>query len=638
MKKFYLLYFLAATGLCFGQNYLSETEAIAESEMKSASALMEVEINPNTQNYDVTYHKLEWTVNPAVYFISGKVTTTYKALSSMSTITFDLTSQLNVTSVKKNNVSLAFFQNENNELVITLPSVQASGTSATLEIIYSGEPAFDEQAFTTDTHNGVPVIYTLSEPFGARDWWPCKQDLNDKINSIDVFITAPSQYVSVSNGLEQSQVINGGNKTTHFHHGYPIPAYLIALAVTNYSVFTQSAGTAPDEFPIVNYIYPENLASVQSQLAQTLPIMDIYESTIETYPFSDEKYGHAQFGWGGGMEHTTVSFMGSFGRSLIAHELGHQWFGDKVTCGSWRDIWLNEGFAEYMSGIVVENLDGEAAFIDWRDGKIENITSQPGGAVYLNESEATNVNRIFSNRLTYNKGSMVAHMLRFKLGDEDFFQGLRNYLDDPDHAYGYALTPDLEAHLEAASGMDLTEFFNDWVYRQGFPTYNITAHNVSAGQVQFTVNQEQSHFSVSFFEMPVPVRVFGASGQQMDLVLNNTSNNQTIMMSVPFAVTSVQFDPERHIISSGSTALLSADQFNLIESMALFPNPASATLSVSLPTGLNLKSSVVRNVLGQTELRSGNETTWNVSSLPSGIHFISLETDHGTKTLRFIKE
>ena len=255
-------------------------------------------VNPNTLNYDVTYQKLEFTVNPAVYNIVGKVTTTYTALSDMSTVTFDLTNELVVSSVKLGATNLTFLQNANDELVITLPSIQLAGTSRIIEINYSGAPATGEQAFTTSTHNGVPVIYTLSEPFGARDWWPCKQDLNDKINAIDIYITAPSQYISVANGLEISQVVNGLNKTTHFQHNYPIPAYLVAIAVTNYSIFTQTAGTAPNDFPIVNYIYPETLTpSVQTQLAQTPLIMNLFETLFEPYPFHNEKYGHAQFGW-----------------------------------------------------------------------------------------------------------------------------------------------------------------------------------------------------------------------------------------------------------------------------------------------------------------------------------------------------
>ena len=435
MKNNLLLAMLLASTAMFAQ----DVEAIAESEMKSASSLMAFSANPNTANYDISYHKLELTVDPAVYFISGKITTTFTALSPMNTVTFDLTNDLTVSSVKKDGVNLAFSQATTNELVITLPSALATGATASVEVTYSGPPDFGEQAFITSQHNGTPVLWTLSEPFGAKDWWPCKQDLNDKIDNIDVYITAPSQYVSVSNGLEQSQTVVGTQKTTHFQHGHPIPAYLIAIAVTNYSVYTLQAGLGTVEspfFPIVNYAFPETAAANEASVQVTAPIMNLFEQLFGPYPFRDEKYGHAQWSYGGGMEHTTVSFMaaggsGAYSRSLIAHELGHQWFGNKVTCGSWRDIWLNEGFAEYMSGLVVENLDGPTQFTNWKNGKIDNITSQTGGAVYLTAAEATNVGRIFSSRLTYNKGAMVAHMLRFKLGDDVFFQGMQNYLNAP---------------------------------------------------------------------------------------------------------------------------------------------------------------------------------------------------------------
>jgi len=638
MKNLYFIIALFSLNFGFSQSPSSINNDIAASEGKAASKLMRVITNPNTANYDVTYHRMKFTVNPSNYYISGDVTTYFKAKQNMNTVTFDMADDLIVSSVKQRNVNLTFTQNGTNELKITLPAIQNTNVLDSLTIVYAGVPPSESGGFNTYTHSGTPGIYTLSEPFGARDWWPCKQDLNDKVDKIDVYITAPSQYTSVSNGLQLNVVTNtNATKTTHFRHEYPIPAYLIAIAVTNYNVFTQQAGTAPNTFPIVNYLYPEGQAANQTNLAVTLPIMNLYEQLFETYPFHNEKYGHAQCAFGGGMEHTTVSFMGGFDRNLIAHELGHQWFGDKITCGSWNDIWLNEGFATYLSGLVIEHLDGQAAFNDWKGNLITNITSSNGGAVYLTDTESQNSNRIFSSRLSYNKGGMVAHMLRFKLGDAVFFQGIKNYLADPNLAYGYATTENLKTHLETASGLDLDGFFDDWIYKQGFPTYSITAQNWGAGQARFVINQTRSHSSVSYFEMPVPVRIYGAGGQQADIILQNTSNAQVILQAVPFQLTGIEFNPNNDIISRNSTATLGNDDFSLLQAVKLYPNPASQTLNIELPSNVVMEKAVFYNTLGQVIKESKDATSFDVSSLPNGVNFIKIFTDSGVKQMKFIK-
>jgi aminopeptidase N len=640
MKKTYSLVLLSFVSIVFAQNKREDFERLVASEMRSAAPnLSELAVNPNTLNYDITYHKLEFTINPSVKFVTGKITTTYTALADMTTITFDIANALTVSAVRIGTTNLTFVENTNNEVVITLPATQTTGTSATIEVSYSGvPPANGFDAFVQTTHAGTPIIWTLSEPFGARDWWPCKQDLNDKINSIDVFITAPSQYISVSNGIETTApVITGANKTTHFHHGYPIPAYLIAIASTNYSVYNQTAGTAPNQFPIINYVYPESLAQAQIDLAQTPLILNLYETLFEPYPFRNEKYGHAQFSWGGGMEHTTVSFMVNFSRGLVAHEMAHQWFGDKVTCGTWKDIWLNEGFATYVASLVIENFDGPAAFVGDKTDMIDYITSQPNGNVYLTEAQATNVNRIFSSRLSYDKGAMVLEMLRFKMGDAPFFQAIRNYLADSNLAYKYAVTTDLTAHLETVYGSSLTEFFNDWIYNQGYPSYNIAAQNIGGGQVSFLVNQTQSDTSVSYFEMPVPVRVYGASGQQLDLVLDNTTNNQTILKNVPFNITSFEFDPDKHLISRNNTVTLSTNSFVLENAISVSPNPVNDELHIQLPASVGLEKVTVFNSLGQ-KVAESNSLTLSVATVATGVLFVEISTTSGTYHKKIIKK
>ncbi|MBP6038859.1 MAG: T9SS type A sorting domain-containing protein [Flavobacterium sp.] len=646
MKKNITYLFLLLTFFGFSQSESEEFDRMVESEMKSASSLMQLAVNPNTQNYDVTYCELRFTVNPSVLSVSGNVKTTFTSLTNnMSTVTFDFykktTSPFTISSVKINNVATTFSHNATHELVINLPSTLNTGDSATAEIIYSGVPSTLEGAFSIGTHNSNPVLWTLSEPFGARDWWPCKQDLNDKISSIDVYITAPSAYVSVSNGLEVSQTISGTDKTTHFYHNYPIPAYLVAIAVTNYQIYNQQGGlgtTASPYFPIVNYIYPEEATSSISSLSVTPDIINFYETIVGNYPFRTEKYGHARAGLNGGMEHTTVSFMNSWGRSLIAHEMAHQWFGNKITCGTWKDIWLNEGITEYLAGLDVENYAGLTGFVTWKNGKINNITSVTNGAVYLTDAEALSVNRIFSPRLTYNKGSMVTHMLRWKMGDTAFFQALRNYLNDSNLAYGYAITTDFKAHLEAVHGNSLTEFFNDWVYDQGYPTYTITAQNWGAGQAKITVNQTQSDpSSVAYFEIPLEIRLSGVGGVTHDVVVNNTGNGQEFIVSVPFVVTGVTFDPNKHIISKNNVATLASNSFDLDQTVSVYPNPANDILHIMMPTSVQLEKVEIFNTLGQL-VGQKTDHDFSISELASGIHLLKITTSEGVIHKNFVKK
>lgn len=624
---------------CFAQVPYRQA-SIAESEMKANYKTNNIVSNPNTANYDLTYQKLEFAVNPIVVtpYISGKVTSTFKALSNMTTVTFDFVKALPVSSVKRNNQPLTYTQTTSNELIINLGTTLNAGTSATVEITYAGNAPQAQESFTRTTHNGTPIIYTLSEPFGASSWWPCKEDLTDKVDSIDVYITAPTQFTSVSNGLEIGQTVTGNSKTTHFRHNYPIPAYLVAIAVTNYVVLEDEAGTAPNTFPIVNYIYPESVNFVENQLQVTVPVMDLFESLFQTYPYAAEKYGHAQFSWGGGMEHTTVSFMGGFSRELIAHEMAHQWFGDKVTCGTWQDIWLNEGFAVYLAGLVIEDQDGAAAYRDYKQSEIDFITYFPGGTVYLTPTEAQNSDRIFSSRLTYSKGGMVVNMLRLKLGQEAFLLGVNNYLNDPEIAYKSAVTTQLKQHLEDASGMDLTEFFNDWVYNQGYPRYTISAYNSAAGQVKVRINQTQSHPSVSYFEMPVPVRLRGNGGQQLDVVLDNTFDGEYFVVNCPFPITSIQFDPDNDIISKSNSATLDNQEFNTITGVKLYPNPAANMLYSSFENDGEILKATFRNTLGQVVMTTANDNSWDVSTLASGVHFITIETTQGIATLKFVKQ
>ncbi|PNQ74684.1 peptidase M1 [Hanstruepera neustonica] len=647
MKILYTLLIVLWTSTTFSQNFDRELTSISEAEAKAAMRRMSQNYsrNMNTGNYDIKYHRLEFDIDPSQASISGQVTTYFEAKENLSQVTFELTDNMIVSEVLQRGSSLSFSQNADDEVVITLPQTQNLGVLDSLTISYSGNPISSGfGSFAQTTHSGDPIIWTLSEPYGAKGWWPCKQDLIDKIDSIDVYLTTPTlnpsneEYIAVSNGVELSQIIDGDSKTTRYKHRYPIPAYLVAIAVTNYEVYSHTVPNNGNPFEIVNYVYPENLASAQASTPVTVDIMNLFSNLFEEYPYANEKYGHAQFGWGGGMEHTTVSFMGGFSRGLIAHELAHQWFGNKITCGSWKDIWLNEGFATYLSGLVIEDFDGNGAFRNWKEQRISSITSSPSGAVYLSDADTTSVNRIFSSRLSYNKGAMVLHMLRKKIGDAQFYQGMQDYLATPELAFAYAKTPDYQTKMEAASGEDLTEFFNDWVYNQGYPSYTIDVSPASGNQVLIQINQTQSDASVDFFEAPVPIRLVGTGGENLDLVLNNSFDGETFLETVNFEVSNVLFDPEFDIISKNNNITLSISDYELDQALIIYPNPTESYITIQKPEKVTISNVEVYNTLGQKVLSLDSPSIIMVDTLSDGLYFLKLYTNKGVIVKRVVKE
>lgn len=555
---------------------------VVKGEHNKAIQLQDFQANQHTATYDLLSHILQLEVDPAKHYIKGAVTSEFRALENTDTIIFDLSDNLQVASVTSDEKALSFSQ-ENNELIITFTNGICENAIEKVTINYEGTPHKNAggDGFVTTTHNNTPSLYTLSEPYGSRDWWPCKQDLNDKIDQIDVIITAPKGYKAVSNGVILSEEAHGNLVTTHWQHNYPIPTYLIGIAVTDYEVFSQTIDGDGYSFDIVNYVYPESREKAEEHTKITVDIMNLFQDLFGDYPFKDEKYGHAEFEYGGGMEHSTISFMGNFSRSLIAHELAHQWFGNKVTCDSWNDIWLNEGFATYLSGLVENHLDGEQDFINWKRGKIADITTSRNGSVYVQDEKLDNVGRIFSSRLSYNKGAMVIHMLRTKLGDDVFFQGIRNYLNDDKLAYGYANTSQLQAHLEKASGTDLQEFFSDWIYGEGYPSYDVAWYQAEKNEVSITMNQTQSNRKVDYFEMNVPFLVIGTQGEEKLITLDNTYNGQEFSLAVDFEISEIIFDPKYDLISKNNTIGIDIEAVAELEIKPSIKNTANKTTLVS---------------------------------------------------------
>lgn len=643
MKQFYVLALILSFAHVFGQNEEAERKSMIQNESQRYAKMINYNVNPNTLNYDLKYQRLDLDLDPAQYFVSGTVTSHFVPNQNLSSIYFDFSNVLTVSEVKYRGNNLTFTQLSTKEIKIDFPAALPAAVVDSLSIKYSGAPDIvgsAGKAFTTSTQSGTPVLYTLSEPYGAQEWFPTKQSMNDKIEKVDIRITTPSQYNVASNGrLFSEKMLPGNKKLTFWQTNYPIPAYLIALGITNYTKFNDTMGTPP--FPFVNYVYPSTAsnATAMNNINWTKEIMSVFEEYFGPYPYRNEKYGHMQFGWGGGMEHSTMSSMGSFGKGLIAHELAHQWFGDKVTCGAWNDIWLNEGFATFGEHLTNEKLlMTDSQFMNYLKNEMDYITGSTGGSVYVADGNLGNNNSVFSGRLSYSKGGYVVRMMKWILGDAVFYQALKDYHSRPNLAYNYVKTADLKSSLLQSTGKDFTEFFNDWIYGEGYPIYQIKWNQTSDQIIRFKVEQTQSHSSVNFFEMPLPIKVTGTAGETAYLVLNNNSDHQNFAESIPFNVASVQFNYDNQIITKGSTVTkdsgILAVNDSLKKEIRIYPNPVKDQLSVN---GI-IKDELyeIFSVDGK-QVKSGvlsNKNSIGVNTLPKGVYILKI----AGKNLKFIKE
>lgn len=583
------------------------------------------DLQANGDNIDVRQYVCHWWINPENDSIRGKVCIVFKALQNNTTvITLDMASNLVVTSKKFRSFNPAHnFPNTRTLRINLSPQVMNLGEVDSIVIWYKGRPIPSPfGSYSRILHEGVPVIYTLSEPYGAKDWWPCKQSLTDKADSVDFTISCPQEYRAATNGLLVSETVNNSIRSSRWKHKYPCATYLLALAVTNYQFFSLKAGlSSGDTLPIDHYCYPESFTAWSAEMLPIVKIMHDFDSLLGPYPFAREKYGHVQFAFGGGMEHQTISFMGNTDFGLQSHELVHHWFGNLITCGSWKDIWLNEGFASYMDAMeqVRANVNTwQSIATSWQDYFFQD----PSGSVYC--TDTTDIYRIFSGRLSYIKGGYLLHMLRKKMGTEPFYTALRNYLNDPALRYGFATTPDLKNHLEQVYGQSLTNFFDDWFYGQGFPTYQIESW-IDGNQVQVIVNQTQSHPSVSFFNGRVPLRFYNSLEDSL-VILDINENGQAENLQLNFSPTGIEYDPEKEILAKWQGSWVVKNQEIMRRKLAKM-NSIGNTVSLSSENGAVVYQ--VLDGLGRKIKSSelSNQKTHEIQ-LPSGVYYFMFQQGH----------
>jgi len=627
------------------RSILWEPKQAAFERMMAATALPPTAERATQDDYDALYYDIDIEIDEGPETVAGTVTLLAASTTDgLTTVILNLYDNLTVDSVAHDGAP-ASYSHVNDLLYISLNSVVNTGDQFEVSVTYHGAPIDDALNFSTHG-GGNPIISSLSEPIGARQWWPCKDTPADKADSARIAITVDVNLVAVSNGMLVSEVVNGLTRTFTWFESYPITTYLVSVAISNYVSWTDSYVNGLDLMPIENYIYPEDYADALVDLDITPDAIAALVEIFGPYPFINERYGHAEFPWGGAMEHQTCT---SYGEVLIrgdhyydwilVHELGHQWWGDWVTCRTWDDIWLNEGFASYSEAVWFEYLGGESEYDDYVDSY--DGYGYFDGPIY--DPDAT------FNRTVYDKGALVLHMLRRVLalqdGAEDHYPidrlqaALAEY--GSTFAYDSAVTSELQAILESHYGGSLDWFFVPWIYGENRPDYEwswIASDHGPPYGVMLHIDQVQSN--ADLFTMPIDIKIHSTAGDTI-VVAWNDQWSQDFFLEVSSPVTDVTFDAGNWILKYVSeVAPTGVEEDDMPVALALRALAGavsgSATLSYALPTDARVELAVF-DVAGHrvATLVDGfvpvgtHEVTWD-GDTASGVYFARLVADSGT--------
>ena len=605
----------------------------------------------NMERYDVKYYKLDLALENTSLNIAGSVWMRVRVgAQALDSLAFELYqgsaggAGLVLDSVVVNGRRSPGVRRAGSDATAALVLPAAAGSLADARIYYHGTaPSGNSAAIGNGLNNrgqlnlnggNIPygVTWSLSEPFAAQEWFPCKQVLTDKADSSDVWVTTTLPNKVGSNGVLVRTVPLPANKVRYeWKSRHPIDYYLISVAVAPYQEYVNYAHPAGGPtVPIVNYVYNQTALDVyQIEIDRTPGFIENYSNLVGLYPFADEKYGHSMAPIGGGMEHQTMTTQDGFQFSLTAHELFHQWFGDNVTCASWEDIWLNEGFASYGEYLSLVGLNFTADARKWMNSA-HDLAQRSNGSVYV--ADTTNVRRIFDYYLSYKKGAAVIHMLRYLLNDDaKFFHALRTYQSQ--FSGRTARTADLQRVFEAEAGRPLGDFFQQWFRGQGYPTFNARWNQVGSTVVLRVTETASVPTVTPFFETDVDYRLAFANGTTQTVRLHQGQPVQTFQFAASGNVVSIAVDPDQWVLDlpapapqRDNTLVLATHTAGSLAPLSLFPIPCHDLLNLAALPAPTVQGEVVdatgRVVLRQ-ELRMA-QPQLNTRALAPGLYYLRL--------------
>lgn len=509
--------------------------------------------------YDVKYLKLDITAETGSNYILGSALIKSLVKQSLDTFITELRSNMIVDSILINGIRKLYNQSNDHIFVPLSPAVNSGSTITTL--IYYHGTSNSYGVYSGTTSNGLNYVATVSESYQAREWFPCKQILTDKIDSADIWVTTSNVNKVGSNGVLQGiDALPNSKARYRWKTNYSMNYYMPSIAVGNYMEYLNYAkpdAIAPDSILIQHYFVNDSayFNSIRTVLDMTPAFIEKQSELYGLYPFSNEKYGHSMATIGGGMEHQTMTTLTNFGSAVIAHELGHQWFGDNVTCARWNDIWLNEGFASYSEYLMIEKLpalfplNNPASYMQYFHS---SAMSAANGSVYVPDASVYDENRIFNGRLSYDKGAAIIHNLRFEMQNDNlFFATLKNY--QTAFKDSVATAEDFRHVAENTCGRSFTDFFNQWYYGEGYPTINITYSKPNADTILLLVNETTSAPTVtSFFKGLLELKINSLQGDTTVLV-NLLANNQVFKFAFNKTPNNITIDPNNWVLNQPGT-------------------------------------------------------------------------------------
>jgi aminopeptidase N len=643
----------------------SGAAACAATKIAAANHVPRNSFSVASANFDATFYHLDLNIDMVDDSLVGVVRVEGRVINAALTkLTLDLAASMHVTAISLAGGGALAFTHSGAALKITLPAAQSVGTLVAVDIRYRGIPVandFGNFVFGTRT-NGDRFAWSLSEPYGAREWWPCKDHPSDKADSVRVTVTVPSAYRVGSQGLLVGENVNGANTTYDWLSHYPIASYLISVAVGKYvryqDTYVRSPALAADygplALPLDHLVYNDNQHDLPSGWALTADALDVEESWFGPYPFANEKYGHSEFTFGGGMEHQTMTSIGSGSIAVVSHELAHQWYGDSISPKRWAHLWLNEGFATYAEILYWEAR--AATFPGAYDAVLRgNYRGARRATGTLVLQDTTSVQDMFDGYRVYAKGAMVLYMLRYVTGDAVFKQIMQAYAADPAVRYGNAVTADFQRVAETVSGLDLDAFFREWVTDgTGYPTYAATSTWQAAGggnnHVTVTLSQQQtpSQSNMYVFEMPVEIAVYNMSSADTLIEIHrervqNNERSQTFEFDVAQKPAKVSVDPDKRILRSDTVTNFTIPSYPTISSIG--PNPTNGILTIHYLLDRDSRVDIHvydvggRRVLTQTDSNvsmGAQSVDLDTSPLASGVYFMQLSTTRGKAFQKFV--